>query len=227
MMNTWPHDLRIGAVITRLRVVLHSSLDYEEVRIFCNSFLPFISPLWLSEKIRINLEHCHLSPLLLMPNHKMPVLSFDLRSDHPFDPSNLQLLTIAGRPFNPTDLSQFATIRPVGHLRFYHPRLPWYIDVRASQPNGVLVADVLQQIHEKLHRPIRPQDFTNVVLDATDRELITDAYRNRADDRVDIMQQGVRKVDFMGSDVILLGFVEGRDGMWLMKTTSFSRNLDG
>jgi hypothetical protein len=181
----------------------------------------------LSEKVKINLEHCHLSPLLLMPNHKMPVLSFDLRSDHPFDPSNLQLLTIAGRPFNPTDLSQFATIRPVGHLRFYHPRLPWYIDVRASQPNGVLVADVLQQIHEKLHRPIRPQDFTNVVLDATDRELITDAYRNRADDRVDIMQQGVRKVDFMGSDVILLGFVEGRDGMWLMKTTSFSRNLDG
>ncbi|KAJ6595624.1 hypothetical protein DFH09DRAFT_973703 [Mycena vulgaris] len=180
-----------------------------------------------ADKIKINLEHCHLSPLLLMPNSKMPIMSFDLRSDHPFDPLNLELLTTAGRPFNPTDLTQFATTRPVRRLRFYHPRIPWYIDVGASQPNGVLVGDVLQQIHEKLQRPIRPEDFSNTVLDATDREVITDAYRARCDDRVDIMQQGVRRVDFMGSDVILQGFMEGRNGMWLMKTTRFSRSIDG
>ncbi|KAJ7485565.1 hypothetical protein FB451DRAFT_1230286 [Mycena latifolia] len=177
--------------------------------------------------IKVNLEHCHLSPLLLMPNSKMPTMSFDLRSDHPFDPLNLELLTTAGRPFNSTDLSQLATTRPVHRLRFYHPRLPWYIDVRASQPNGVLVGDVLHQIHEKLQRAILPRDFSNTVLDATDRELITDAYRARCDDRVDIMQQGVRRVDFMGSDVILQGFMEGKNGMWLMKTTRFNPNMDG
>ncbi|KAJ7691798.1 hypothetical protein B0H17DRAFT_1062685 [Mycena rosella] len=178
-------------------------------------------------EIKTNLEHCHLSPLLLMPNAKMPIMSFDLRSDHPFDPLNLELLSTAGRPFNPTDLMQLATTRPVRRLRFYHPRLPWYIDVRASQPNGVLVGDVLHQIHEHLQRSIRPQDFSNSVLDATDRELITDAYRARCDGRVDIMQQGVRRVDFMGSDVILQGFMAGKSGMWLMKTTRFSRNMDG
>ncbi|KAJ7167364.1 hypothetical protein C8R43DRAFT_1121797 [Mycena crocata] len=186
-----------------------------------------IVPRLKREKIKINLEHCHLSPYLLMPNSKVPVLSFDLRSDHPFDPANLELLTTSGRPFNPTDLSQFATTRPVYRLRFYHPRLPWYIDVRASQPNGVLVGDVLHQIHEKLQRPIRPQDFSNKILDATDRELITEAYRARCDDRVDIMRGGVLRVDFMGSDVILRGFVEGRNGMWLMKTSPYHRNTDG
>ncbi|KAF7360511.1 hypothetical protein MVEN_00781900 [Mycena venus] len=179
------------------------------------------------DRMRINLEHCHLSPILLMPNSRVPVMSFDLRSDNPFDPANLELLTTEGRPFNRTDLTQLATTRPVFRLRFYHPRLPWYLDVRASQPNGILVVDVLQQLHAKLHRAIRPHDFSNTVLDATDRERITDAYRSRCDDRVDIMQQGVRRVDFMGSDVILQGFIEGRAGMWLMKTTQSGRNIDG
>jgi len=179
------------------------------------------------DRTKINLEHCHLSPMLLMPNSRVPVMSFDLRSDYPLDPANLELLTTEGRPFNPTDLSQFATTRPVFLLRFYHPRLPWYLDVRASQPNGILIADVLQQLHAKLHKPIQLHDFSNTVLDASDRELITDAYRNRCDYRVDIMQQGVRRVDFMGSDVILQGFRAGRDGMWLMKTTRFGRNVDG
>ncbi|KAJ7640785.1 hypothetical protein DFH06DRAFT_1334506 [Mycena polygramma] len=180
----------------------------------------------LSRLRRPGTDQPHLNPVLLMPNSRMPVMAFDLRSDHPFDHTNLELLTIAGRRFNLTDLTQLATTRPVRHMRFYHPRLPWYIDVRATQPNGILVGDVLHQIHAKLHRSIRPQDFTNTVLDATDRELITDAYRNRCDDRVDIMQQGVRRVDFMGSDVILQGFIEGRDGMFLMKTTRHGRNVD-
>ncbi|KAJ7754561.1 hypothetical protein B0H16DRAFT_1418303 [Mycena metata] len=175
-----------------------------------------------SEKIKINLEHCHLTPFLLMPHSKTPVVSFDLRCDEPLDPLNLELLTTSGRPFNETDLTQLATTRPVRRLRFYHPRLPWYLDVLPSQPNGVLVGDVLQQLHEKLHTPIRPQDFHNTVLNSTDRELITSAYRNRCDDRIDIMQQGVRRVDFMGSDVVLQGFMEGKDGMWLMKTTRFN-----
>ncbi|KAJ7461800.1 hypothetical protein B0H11DRAFT_2241615 [Mycena galericulata] len=188
--------------------------------------LPSISNHAIADKVKINLEHCHLSPLLLMPNSKMPIMSFDLRADHPFDPMNLELLTTAGRPFNPTDLSQLATTRPVRRLRFYHHRLPWYIDVHASQPNGVLVGDVLHQIHEKLHRSIRPQDFSNTVLDAGDRELITDAYRARCDDKVEILQEGVRRVDFMGSDCILLGFLEGRNGMWLMKTIRVPRNMD-
>ncbi|KAJ6495347.1 hypothetical protein C8R45DRAFT_900107 [Mycena sanguinolenta] len=177
------------------------------------------------DRTKINLEHSHLSPMLLMPNSRMPVMSFDLRSDDPFDPSNLELLAIGDRPFNPTDLLQFATIYPVSVLRFYHPRLPWYLDVRASQPNGILVADVLQQFHAMLHWPIQKPDFSNTVLNATDREGITGAYRNRCDVRVDIMQQGMRRVDFLGPDVILQGFVRGKNGMWLMKTTSYSRNM--
>ncbi|KAJ7634733.1 hypothetical protein FB45DRAFT_830123 [Roridomyces roridus] len=172
-----------------------------------------------ASRTRVNLEPSQLSRLLLMPNSRVPTMSFDLRSDDPFDPNNLELLTTVGRSFNPTDLAQFATTRPVARLRFYHPRLPWYIDVRASQPNGILVGDILHQIHDKLHRIIRPQDFSNTVLNATDREAITDAYRARCNDDVCLMQQGVKRVDFMGEDCILQGFVEGRDGMWLMKTS--------
>ncbi|KAJ7185452.1 hypothetical protein C8R46DRAFT_1060627 [Mycena filopes] len=177
-----------------------------------------------SGKLRINLEHCHLTPLLLMPQSKVPVMSFDLRCDHPLDPDNLELLTTSGRPFNATDLTQLATTRPVRRLRFYHPHLPWFLDVHNSQPNGVLVGDVLQQLHEKLHKPIKPHDFHNTVLNSSDREFITAAFRHRCDDRVDIMQQGVRRVDFLGAEVILQGFMEGRDGMWLMKTTRFTRH---
>ncbi|KAJ7869097.1 hypothetical protein B0H14DRAFT_3581699 [Mycena olivaceomarginata] len=128
------------------------------------------------------LEHCHLSPMLLMPSSKTPVLAFDLRADHPFDPVNLELLATRGRPFNPTDLAQLATARPVAQLRFYHPRLPWYAD-----------------LHAALHRPIRAHDFSNKALSAADRE----------------------RVDFMGPDVILQGFVGGKNGMWLMKTTRY------
>ncbi|KAF8146958.1 hypothetical protein K438DRAFT_491282 [Mycena galopus ATCC 62051] len=187
-------------------------------------YLPLASPnpRVFPEKLKINLEHSHLCPTLLMPTSKMPVISFDLRSDAPFDPSNLELLTIANRPFNPTDLFQFATTRPVSRLRFYHPRLPWYFDVYASLPNGILVADVLQQLHAMLHLPIRPHDFSNTVLNAADREVITSAYRSRCDIRVDLMQQGVRRVDFLGADVILQGFMEGKDGMWRMRTTSYT-----
>jgi hypothetical protein len=158
-----------------------------------------------------------------MPSSKTPVLAFDLRADHPFDPANLELLATRGRPFNPTDLAQLATARAVAQLRFYHPRLPWHVDVRAAQPNGVLVADVLHQLHAALHRPIRARDFANRALSAADRERITGAYRARCADRVDVMHHGVRQVDFMGPDVILQGFVEGKNGMWLMKTTRYGR----
>lgn len=176
----------------------------------------------LADRIRVNLESAQLSRLILMPHSKMPTMSFDLRSDDPFDPHNLELLTTAGRPFNPTDLAQLATVHPVGRLRFYHPRLPWYIDVRASQPNGVLVGDILHQIHAKLHRTIRPQDFSNTVLDARDREEVTDAYIARCGDNIQIIQQGAKRVDFMGTDCVLQGFMRGRDGMWLMKTSRVS-----
>ncbi|KAJ7204761.1 hypothetical protein GGX14DRAFT_308260, partial [Mycena pura] len=116
------------------------------------------------------------------------------------------------------DLSQLATSYPVHRLRFYHPRLPWYIDVCASQLNGVLVGDVLHQMHEKLQQPISPSDFYNDVLSAGDREVITYAYRARCADRVDVLQQGVRWVDYLGPHVILRGIVAGKNGMWLMKT---------
>ncbi|KAK7044555.1 hypothetical protein R3P38DRAFT_168968 [Favolaschia claudopus] len=172
------------------------------------------------KQTKTRLTPTSLTPTLLMPNRKVPVITFDLRSDDPFDNSNLELLSTGGRLFNPTDLAQIATTgtRHVNHLRFYHPRLPWFIDVRASQANGILVGNVLHQIHMKLHRPIHAHDFSNTELNAADREAITSAYRDRCADRADIMQQGVRKVDFLGDDCILLGFIPGKDGMWLMKT---------
>ncbi|KAJ7810748.1 hypothetical protein B0H14DRAFT_3480283 [Mycena olivaceomarginata] len=152
------------------------------------------------------LEHCHLSPILLMPSSKTPVLSFDLRAGPPLRPREPRAARHARPALQPPRTSRSSRpARPVAQLRFYHPRLPWYVDVRAAQPNGVLVADVLHQLHAALHRPIRAHDFANRALSAADRE----AHHGR--------------VDFMGPDVILQGFVEGKNGMWLMKTTRYGR----
>ncbi|KAJ7064876.1 hypothetical protein C8F01DRAFT_778104 [Mycena amicta] len=173
------------------------------------------------------LEPCHLTHTLLMPNDKTPVLSLDLRSELPLlDPltSRLELLTTTtSREPNDTDLLQLATYFPVQRLRITHEYLPWIIDIHAdtSPSNGVLVKDVLEQLRTFLQTPITPDDFYNRVLSAEDRECISDAYTARAAGRVDIMQRGVSKVDYLGAECVLSGFVEGRRGVWEMKTRSF------
>ncbi|KAF7316338.1 hypothetical protein MIND_00152600 [Mycena indigotica] len=168
-------------------------------------------------------ERCNLIHTLLMPNTTTPVMSLDLRTGLPLlDPSSsLEFLTSKNQhPPNETDLMQNASYFPVDCIRITHEYLPWTIDIRASTSplNGVLIQDVLEQLVAALQTPIHWTDFYNRVLSAGDRERIAEAYRERAANRLDVMKGGVVKVDFLGTDCILHGFVEGRRGVWEMKT---------
>nr|GAT46862.1 predicted protein [Mycena chlorophos] len=155
------------------------------------------------DKISPPLEHCHLTHTLLMPNEKTPVMTLDLRSDLPLlDPERLELLTTTSRrPSNETDLMQRATIQPVDHIRIMHDALPWFIDIHAQSPdNGILVKDILEQTLAALQTPITTSEYYTEVLNADDRERIAEAYRERAGGRVDVLQRGVLRVDYLGKD---------------------------
>jgi len=39
--------------------------------------------------------------------------------------------------------------------------------------------------------------------------------------------RGVMRVDFFGEDVVLMGFVNGKNGMWEMKTTKNDSRITG
>ncbi|KAF7325952.1 hypothetical protein MKEN_00446100 [Mycena kentingensis (nom. inval.)] len=195
---------------------------------------PFSTLFRKTEKTLPGLEHRHLIYALLMPNERTPIMSLDLRAGELplLDPLRLQppsfelLATTAPREPNETDLLQLATVYPTHRIRLVHEDLPWYVDIFASTPNGVLVKDVLEQLIAFLNTPICPQDFYNREMNATDREWITEAYRARAAGRMELMQRGVMKVDYLGRDCILSGFSETRQrGTWFIKTRSIDKVL--
>jgi hypothetical protein len=118
----------------------------------------------------------------------------------------------------PSDLTRFACEPPLPYMRLYHQRLPWYIDVHASNPTGVNLGDLLMSIWTTLRWQIQKSDFWNDELSDADRDKVTRAWSTRC--HGDIMEQraGLRRVDFLRRHVLFEGLVKGRNGMWEMKT---------
>jgi hypothetical protein len=117
-----------------------------------------------------------------------------------------------------SDLSRFACEPPLPYMRLIHPRLPWYIDVHASNPTGVNFRDLFQTIWDNLRCPIQKADFWNDELTDLDRDKISRAWKVRCNGDAFERSNGVRRVDFLRRHVVFEGLVKGRNGTWEMKT---------
>jgi len=116
------------------------------------------------------------------------------------------------------DLARFVTEPPVQYMRLYHPRLPWYIDVTASDPVGATLQELFARIHKILSSPISASDFFNTDVTDQERGKITMAWRERCQYNKELMSQGVKRVDFLMKDCIFIGLAKGKEGMWEIKT---------
>lgn len=131
---------------------------------------------------------------------------------------------------NQIDLMQVATNPPAKFLRLYHARLPWYIDIEETQPNGITVMDILGQMHRQLYTQIQGKHFWNEELDESDRAGISGAFQIRTGvgsvtsagatmESEAMMRSGVMRIDFLGMDrrLMLVGLQRGKNGMLEMK----------
>jgi hypothetical protein len=164
-----------------------------------------------------------LHPLLNFTNDpNCPAILLDLRND-PFVPSTLSFPAL-GRPHNKIDFFQLATYPPAQKLRIYHTRLPWYIDILGSQPNGITVGDLLSQLHMQLYEQIGQRHFWTEELDDSDRAGLSAAYHGRISgprgvSEMERAKLGVMKIDFLGMEktLMLVGFARGKNGVLEMK----------
>ncbi|KAF5361064.1 hypothetical protein D9756_004465 [Leucocoprinus leucothites] len=151
-----------------------------------------------------------------------PPISHDLRID-PFSTRNpiLHAQTSTNdypNPFSELDMAQFATTPQAKFLRLFHPKLPWYIDIHQSFPNGVTVGDILTQMYGQLGQQILPRHFWNDVLNEKDRKDIGKAYRRRTGLLKSGAEHGILWIDFLCGEVIFEGFVRHKGGLWEIKT---------
>ena len=144
--------------------------------------------------------------------HNHPPVILDLR----FPPRNIIFRDVP-RPIISSDLSRFASEPPVLYMCLYHSRLPWYIDVHASNATGVTLFDLFECIWACLRKPVRVNDFWNEELDDTDRDKIDWAWRERVGNNQREIEKGVRRVDYLRRCCIFGGLVRGKHGMWEMK----------
>ncbi|KAL0958591.1 hypothetical protein HGRIS_013932 [Hohenbuehelia grisea] len=128
-----------------------------------------------------------------------------------------------GRQANELDLMQLACTPSAPGLRIMHESLPWYLDIVATHPNGVTIGDLLHQICASLMQPISARHYWNESLSDGDRANIAAVFNARCQNDMEQIKMGIRKVDFMGSDCILKGFVRRSGGVWEMITTAPSR----
>lgn len=103
-------------------------------------------------------------------------------------------------------------------MRLYHPKLPWYIDIHQSHPNGVTVFDILVQMHMQLMTQIQGRHYWNEELQEEDRAKIAAAFQARCDGDAQEAANGVRQIDFLGRKVLFEGLSRGKNGMWEIKT---------
>lgn len=142
-----------------------------------------------------------------------PPVSYDLR----LAPRTLVFRDIR-RDIVASDLTRFTCEPPLQYMRLIHPRLPWYIDVHASNPTGVNLGDLFQAIWNCLRCSIQSADFWNDELSDLDRDKISHAWRKRCDGDPFEHGNGVRRVDFLRRHVVFEGLTRGRNGTWEMKT---------
>ncbi|KAG6837237.1 hypothetical protein H0H93_012631 [Arthromyces matolae] len=157
-----------------------------------------------------------LHPFLQYISPTRTPLAYDIRQNPNY--SNMQYLTVP-RPGNQIDWCQVATTPSVHELHLYHRRLPWIITIRATQTNGITLGDVFDQIHQSLSVRVTQQEVYNSSLNASDREEIATAcyYRNGSAGTVG---GPMLRVDFLGFEVVFLGLVKGKHGLWEMMTQS-------
>lgn len=128
------------------------------------------------------------------------------------------LFQTLGRNYNEVDLAQLATHPAAPMLRLYHSRLPWYIDIHQTHPNGVTVFDVLVQLSRQMQTAIHSRHYFNETLDAADRAALAKYFKERIRGGKGERGRGVLQVDFLGEKCVLEGLVRGKQGMWEMKT---------
>ncbi|KAI0313754.1 hypothetical protein OF83DRAFT_1064929, partial [Amylostereum chailletii] len=121
-------------------------------------------------------------------------------------------------PVTGYDLASFVTEPPIPHLRILHRRLPWYVDVAASNQVGTTLQDLFDTLHAFLHTPIYRSDLYNSAVDDEQRAKVIRAYRERCQGDATEAAVGVKRVDFLMRDCIFLGLAKGRDGTWDMRT---------
>ncbi|KAG6867679.1 hypothetical protein C0993_012487 [Termitomyces sp. T159_Od127] len=146
---------------------------------------------------------------------KDPWIIYDLR----FFPDEQTLsFPILRHIYNPSHLSLPATNPPVERMRLYHPLLPWYIDVRQSQPNGVTVEDVIMQVFWELQRQIISMHYYNKELDPDTRLRIAEAFERRTQGNDEERVKGIKRIDYLEDQVVFIGLVRTDEGLWEMKT---------
>ncbi|KAK0217048.1 hypothetical protein IW262DRAFT_1395240 [Armillaria fumosa] len=153
---------------------------------------------------------------LLAYDAHAPSIHLDLRTNPFTQPAMFSHL---GRAYNQIDLMQIATNPPAPFMRLYHARYPWYVDVYASNPNGVTIYDILMQLHVQMMMAIESRHYYCEDVRSKERELLGAAYTSRCHGDKEIMSRGVVRVDFLGMEgrLLLQGLVRGRNGMWEMK----------
>ncbi|KAF8805020.1 hypothetical protein BYT27DRAFT_7225080 [Phlegmacium glaucopus] len=157
-----------------------------------------------------------LHPLLLHTPNQPPVYH-DLR-DHPLAFEYIEFRNLQ-RDHNDIDFAQLVLQPSCPFIRLFHPRLPWYIDIHQSHPNGVTVYDVFTQMNQQLHIPIQGKHYWTEDLGESDRTLISAAFQARCKGDPGQITTGVLRVDFLGKKPIFEGLVRSSKGLWEIKTT--------
>ncbi|KAF7978238.1 hypothetical protein HWV62_1250 [Athelia sp. TMB] len=143
-----------------------------------------------------------------------PPIRWDLR----LPPTSVSFRDV-DRAVVPSDLwARFACEPPVATMRLVHARLPWYVDVVATNPSGITLYDLLGSIYNMLRIPIAQKDFWNEEMGQKERAKIGDAWRIRCGSDEGERAAGVRRVDYLRKEVMFEGLVKGRNGMWEMRT---------
>ncbi|KAF5390538.1 hypothetical protein D9757_002599 [Collybiopsis confluens] len=151
----------------------------------------------------------NLNDLLQYQPPRTFALLLDLRSSY-----TTTLLHNPERYSTLVEMYQLATSPPTHEMKLYHPNLPYDVNIHASSSSGITVHDVLYQLCESLQEPIYQSDYYNDILSAEDRERLLFAYQLRGQPA-----GGLRKIDFLGSEVVFRGLRRTREG-WYIKTTT-------
>lgn len=145
-------------------------------------------------------------------NKSRPITIYDMRRE----PLTLMFRGL-DRPPLATDMDHSITRPPVQYMRIYHPRLPWYIEIKPNGAPYISLADFFQQLFAALNKPISKPDFYNNELDNEDRDMLTRTYLERCRTE-DEKMEGVKRVDFLRGKFEWTGLVPGKNGMWRLKT---------
>ncbi|KIY47027.1 hypothetical protein FISHEDRAFT_46097, partial [Fistulina hepatica ATCC 64428] len=138
-----------------------------------------------------------------------------IRWDVRLPPTRLTFTTLS-REYNILDLYQMACDPPADVMRLYNQHFPWYIDIRKTQPNGITIQDLVTQLFIAFSETITQRHYFNDAMDDEDRQKIARAFELRCGGESEIINQGIRKVDYLGPRYVFTGLAR-KGGIWEMK----------